>query len=100
MENDQVYPLKYAKLIVKDKAARMLEAGCGAGRILRYYHEYGYWITGFDFISSAVTNLKRNTPSLEILVADIVRLPFVRRQNLLDLGLPELREALGHRVVL
>jgi len=76
MENDQVYPLKYSKLIVKDKAARILEAGCGAGRILRYYHENGYSITGFDFIGSAVKNLKRNIPSLEILVADVVRLPF------------------------
>ena len=36
----------------------ILEAGCGAGRILRYFHDLGYDITGFDFIEVAVEKLK------------------------------------------
>ena len=41
MDNDQVYPLKYAEQTVKDRQGKILEAGCGAGRILRYYHDQG-----------------------------------------------------------
>ena len=42
MENLSVYPLKYAEMTIKDKAGKILEAGCGAGRILRYYHDWGH----------------------------------------------------------
>ena len=34
------------------------------------------------------------------LLSEVQYVLSVRRQNLLDLGLPELREALGHQVVL
>lgn len=36
MENASTYPLKYAQMTVKGKEGRILEAGCGAGRVLRY----------------------------------------------------------------
>jgi len=76
MENHAVYPLKYAELTVKDKAGKILEAGCGAGRILRYYHDRGYNIIGIDFIDVAVRKLKSIDPSLHVEVGDITNLTF------------------------
>jgi len=57
MENANTYPLKYCLQTIRDKDRRILEAGCGAGRILRYYHDGGYDIVGIDFIDVAVSKL-------------------------------------------
>jgi len=76
MENKSVYPLKYAELTVRDKQGKILEAGCGAGRILRYYHNHGYDILGFDFIDVAIEKLKHVDPSLQAEVGDITDLRF------------------------
>ena len=48
MRNNSKYPLKYAELMVKNNRGKILEAGCGAGRILRYYHNLKYEIIGID----------------------------------------------------
>lgn len=74
MENLDVYPLKYAQMTVKDKAGKILEAGCGAGRILRYYHDRGYDIIGIDFIDVAISKLKEIDPTLQAEVGDITHL--------------------------
>lgn len=76
MENFSVYPLKYAHMTVKDYGGKILEAGCGAGRILRYYHNQGYDIVGFDFIDVAIEKLKKIDPTLKAEVADITNLQF------------------------
>ncbi|WP_202945127.1 class I SAM-dependent methyltransferase [Methylomonas methanica] len=76
MENLDVYPLKYAQMTVKDKAGKVLEAGCGAGRVLRYYHGRGYDIIGFDFIDVAISKLKEIDPTLKAEVGDITNLRF------------------------
>ena len=55
---------------------KILEAGCGAGRILRYYHERGYDIVGIDFIDIAVSKLKDIDPTLKVEVGDIAGLRF------------------------
>ncbi len=76
MKNEDVYPLKYAELTIKDKKGKILEAGCGAGRILRYYHNLGYEIIGIDYIETAIKKLKDSDPSLNISVGDITNLKF------------------------
>lgn len=76
MENSGVYPLKYAHMMIKDKAGRILEAGCGAGRLLRYYHDRGYNILGLDFIDVAIAKLKEIDPTLQAEVGDITNLRF------------------------
>jgi ubiquinone/menaquinone biosynthesis C-methylase UbiE len=77
MENDNVYPLKYAKLTVTDKKGKILEAGCGAGRVLRYYHREGYDIIGIDFVEGVIDKLKIRDPTLKVEVGDITCLRFV-----------------------
>ncbi len=76
MENLNVYPLKYAEMTIKDKSGKILEAGCGAGRVLRYYHNRGYNILGFDFIKVAIDKLKEMDPTLQAEVGDITDLRF------------------------
>lgn len=76
MENADAYPLKYAQMAVRSKEGHILEAGCGTGRILRYYASRGHKITGMDFVESAVLRIKRADPSLDVHVADITKLPF------------------------
>ena len=76
MKNEKKYPLKYSILTVKDKNKKILEAGCGAGRILRYYHDKGYKIIGIDFIKEAIDKLKEKDSSLDVRVGDITKLNF------------------------
>lgn len=78
MENENAYPLKYSRMTIQDgdKAGKILEAGCGAGRILRYYHNKGYDITGIDFIDVAIDKLKKMDTSLKVEVGDIKHLRF------------------------
>jgi SAM-dependent methyltransferase len=76
MENRDAYPLKYAELTVRAKDGPILEAGCGAGRILRYYKDRGYDIIGMDFIQTAVDKLKAIDPELRVEVGDITNLAY------------------------
>jgi len=90
MANYDVYPLKYSELIIRENdEGPILEAGCGAGRILRYYHERGFDITGIDFIEVAVKKLKNIDSTLNVEVGDITNLRFKDNsfQYLLAFGL-------------
>ena len=62
--NHNKYPLKYALEVIRSSKESILEAGCGNGRILRYFHDRGYNIEGFDFIGEAIDNLKKCDPQL------------------------------------
>ena len=76
MANANVYPLKYSQQIIKDPNAKILEAGCGAGRILRYYHNKGYNIMGIDYIDSAIKKLQATDNTLNVRQEDITNLSF------------------------
>jgi ubiquinone/menaquinone biosynthesis C-methylase UbiE len=76
MDDNQVCPLKYAEQIIKDRQGKILEAGCGAGRILRYYHNQKIDIIGMDFIEVAIEKLKKIDPTLKVEVGDITKLRF------------------------
>ncbi len=76
MTNEAIYPLKYANICIDTKESKILEAGCGNGRILRYYHNNGYNITGFDFIKTSIEKLKAVDSSLNAEVGDITKLKY------------------------
>jgi len=76
MENKDVYPRRYAELTIKKNDGKILEAGCGNGRVVRYYHDKGYNITGFDFIDVAIKKMKETDPTLNVEVGDIKKLRF------------------------
>lgn len=75
--NTSVYPLRYSELAIQgDKKGKILEAGCGAGRVLRYYHERGFDIEGFDYVINVVKRLNLEQPALKVRTADIKNLPY------------------------
>ena len=76
MDNLDAYPLKYSEMCIKNNDGKILEAGCGNGRILRYYHNRGYNITGFDFIKVAIEKLKQTDPTISADVGDITKLRY------------------------
>ena len=59
MVNVDKYPLRYSEILIQEKNKLILEAGCGAGRILRYYHDNGYKIIGIDFVREAIDKLRK-----------------------------------------
>ena len=63
-------------MVIKDKSETILEAGCGAGRILRYYHNKNYKIIGIDFIKEAIEKLKIVDKTLDVRFGDILNLEF------------------------
>ena len=79
MGNEGAYPLKYALETVKEADGKILEAGCGAGRILRYFHERGHDILGVDFVSVAIEKLKAADGTLQVEQGDITSLRFPDR---------------------
>ena len=76
MENEDVYPLKHARKAIGDSLGPVLEAGCGAGRVLRYFHAQGKDIVGFDYIAVAVEKLRAADPSLRVDVGDITSMSY------------------------
>lgn len=75
-ENANIYPLKFALEAVHSKKDRILEAGCGNGRILRFFKDCGYEIQGFDYIDSAIQTLLDSDPKLKVRTDDITSLSY------------------------
>jgi len=76
MENLDAYPIKYAEVAINFEKGRILEAGCGAGRILRYYKNKGNDIVGVDYIYSPLAKLRIVDPGLNLGLCDIRNLIF------------------------
>jgi SAM-dependent methyltransferase len=74
--NPNVYPLKYAKMAIKSKDGKILEAGCGNGRVLGHYFNEGYKISGFDYIHIAAKKSQITAPSASIVCADVKSRPY------------------------
>lgn len=74
--NPEAYPLRYALEALRGVRGRVLEAGCGSGRILRHFHEHGWDIVGMDYVAPGLAKLARADASLRLLQADMRRLPF------------------------
>ncbi len=72
------YPGLYAERVMA--ASRpdgpVLEAGCGAGRVLRHYHDQGSAIIGLDFIASVLAAIHREDAAIPLAAGDITSLPF------------------------
>ncbi len=72
------YPGLYAERVIKTQRpdGPVLEAGCGAGRVLRHYHERGTEIIGLDFIASVLAAIHGQDPTIPLAAGDITKLPF------------------------
>lgn len=67
-----VDPLKYALMAVRRSGGPILVAGCGNGRLLKYFHNRGHEITGIDFIEVAISKIIESDGKLKASVANIL----------------------------
>jgi SAM-dependent methyltransferase len=58
------------------QGSRLLEAGCGAARWVRFFKDRGYPITGLEFSGDTVAMVKRHWPDLDMVEGDCERSPF------------------------
>ena len=87
--NANVYPLKYALMAIDRNEGPILEAGCGNGRLLKYFHNRGHEITGIDFIEVAILKIRESDETLKVSVDNILDTSFEDScfQTLLAFGL-------------
>jgi SAM-dependent methyltransferase len=60
--------------------ARVLDAGCGPGRLSRYMVDQGYAVSGIDISPSMVQAARRLVPEADFAVMDMARLRYPARQ--------------------
>ena len=69
----------------------VLEAGCGAGRFVKYLHDRGFDCRGIEFNETTVKNVKNKWPELQVVQGDVERMPYADNtfEGLLAVGLIE-----------
>ena len=58
------------------RGANILEAGCGRGQWVIYLSGLGFQVTGLDFASATIAQLRELYPSLDLLDGNVADLPF------------------------
>ncbi|SCG44892.1 Methyltransferase domain-containing protein [Micromonospora echinaurantiaca] len=66
----------FAAAVASGGDARVLDAGCGAGRMSRYLAERGCLVEGVDLSSSMVAMARRDHPDLVFTVGSLTDLPY------------------------
>jgi ubiquinone/menaquinone biosynthesis C-methylase UbiE len=66
----------FAEAVTSDPDARVLDAGCGAGRMTRYLAERGCRVEGVDLSPGMVAMARRDHPDLVFTVGSLSDLPY------------------------
>lgn len=74
--NFEKYPGKFADVVMKRVDGRVLEAGCGAGRVVRHYSALGQSIVGMDFVEVALQKIRVAGTDATLCAANTLELPF------------------------
>jgi len=74
-KNDR-FILKILKKYIPDKKERILEGGCGGGRIIYCMHVHGYKSIGIDSAKKTVDRLKKIFSELDVRIGDVSNLQF------------------------
>jgi len=72
---DRALLATFAELVARDGGGRVLDAGCGPGRITRHLHELGVDVHGVDLSPGMIDVARRAYPELRFDVGDIAALP-------------------------
>jgi len=74
-KNKDIYPIKYAELAIS-KNDKILEAGCGAGRVYFHYKNNGFDIDGIEYSKNAVQNILAKDSKATVIEGSITKLPY------------------------
>ncbi len=74
-KNKNIYPIMYAELAICD-GDKILEAGCGAGRVYFHYKNEGFDIKGIEYSKNAVENILAKDSKAEVIEGSIAELPY------------------------
>ncbi len=75
-EDLDIYPIRYAEKVVLDRDAKILEVGCGLGRVLKHYKNQGFDIHGVERSHVAVEKLWHELPREVVIQGDALDLPY------------------------
>lgn len=75
-ENLDIYPIKHTQMIINNQEQKILEAGCGAGRVFFHYKNLGYKISGLEYSHVAVDNIKQEDPDADIIEGSVCAMPY------------------------
>ncbi len=64
------------------KSEKIVEAGCGLGRFVKYLSDKGYNIEGIEYSEETVRKVREIAPELNIIQGDIINMPY--RTNSID----------------
>lgn len=73
--NMDMYPIKYAELVTGN-STRILEAGCGTGRVYFHYKSRGKNIEGIEYSKVAVENILKEDPDAKVIQGSVTDLPY------------------------
>lgn len=73
---DDRFTLKILRKYFPDKKGRILEGGCGEGRIVYCMHAHGYEGVGVDSAGKTIEKTRDQFPELDVRVGDVRKLPF------------------------
>jgi SAM-dependent methyltransferase len=71
-----VYPIRFAEMIMRDRDAEVLELGVGLGRVMKHYHQHGFRMRGIEKSDVALAQLRADCPELDVRAGDVRELPF------------------------
>lgn len=60
------------------KGSRLLEAGCGAGRWVRFFHDRGYEILGLEYSAETVAMVNQHWPDLDVIEGNCEHSPYAQ----------------------
>lgn len=74
-KNENIYPIKYSNEIIKN-GDKILEAGCGAGRVYFHYKNKKFDIKGIEYSKNAIENILAKDSNAEVIEGSITDLPY------------------------
>lgn len=74
LDRYDIYPLYPADQYILD-GKKILEVGCGLGRVVKHYQNKNFDMVGFDYEGKSVSNLKNANPELKLFVGDANHIP-------------------------
>ena len=75
-EDLTIYPIRYAENVVKQKKGKILEIGCGLGRLVKHYSNLGREVVGIERSKVAVDKIQAKSPNLAVYTGDALKLEF------------------------